>query len=54
MQKIKKIVDLSHELKNGTVVYPGDPVVDITVATVKERCLCREAGPLAWNPCLPV
>ena len=37
MQKIKKIVDLSHELKNGTVVYPGDPVVDITVATVKEK-----------------
>lgn len=36
MQKIKKIVDLSHELRNGTVVYPGDPVVDITVATTKE------------------
>lgn len=37
MQKIKKIVDLSHELKNGTVVYPGDPVVDITVATLKKK-----------------
>lgn len=37
MQKIRKITDLSHELKNGTVVYPGDPVVDITVATTLEQ-----------------
>ena len=37
MQKIRKITDLSHELKNGTVVYPGDPVVDISVATTLEQ-----------------
>lgn len=37
MMKIRKIVDLSHELKNGTVVYPGDPIVDISVATALEQ-----------------
>ena len=37
MQKIKKIVDLSHDLTNGTVVYPGDPEPDITVATTVEN-----------------
>lgn len=36
MKKIKKIVDLSHPLQNGTVVYPGDPKPDITVATTLE------------------
>lgn len=36
MKKIKKIVDLSHPLQNGTVVYPGDPEPDITVATTLE------------------
>lgn len=37
MRKIRKIVDLSHPLKNGTVVYPGDPIVDITVATTLDK-----------------
>ncbi len=37
MQKIKKIVDLSHNLANGTVVYPGDPEPDIAVATTLEK-----------------
>ena len=36
MRKIRKIVDLSHQLQNGTVVYPGDPEPDITVATTLE------------------
>lgn len=31
--KIKKIVDLSHSLNNNTVVYPGDPIPKIEVAT---------------------
>lgn len=29
-------MDLSHPLQNGTVVYPGDPEPDITVATTLE------------------
>ncbi|MBR0598395.1 cyclase family protein [Sinanaerobacter chloroacetimidivorans] len=37
MQKIKKIVDLTHNLTNGTVVYPGDPEPNITVATTLEK-----------------
>ena len=37
MMKIRKIVDLSHPLQNGTVVYPGDPEPDITVATTLEK-----------------
>ena len=37
MQKVKKIVDLSHVLNNSTVVYPGDPEPDITVATTLEK-----------------
>lgn len=37
MKKIYKIVDLSHPLQNGTVVYPGDPEPEITVATTLEK-----------------
>lgn len=37
MKKIRKIVDLSHRLENTTVVYPGDPEPNITVATTLER-----------------
>ena len=37
MKKIHKIIDLSHPLQNGTVVYPGDPKPDITVATTLEK-----------------
>lgn len=36
MPEIRKIVDLSHEVRNGTVVYPGDPEVEITTATTLE------------------
>lgn len=37
MPRVNKIVDLSHCLQNGTVVYPGDPVVNITTATTIEK-----------------
>lgn len=37
MLKVNKIVDLSHTLQNGTVVYPGDPVVNIFTATTKKK-----------------
>jgi kynurenine formamidase len=37
MIKIKKIVDLSHELTVNTPVYPGDPVPNISVATTIEN-----------------
>ncbi len=37
MKKIHRIIDLSHPLQNGTVVYPGDPKPDITVATTLEK-----------------
>ena len=33
MRKIKKIVDLSHDLTANTPVYPGDPVPSFSVAT---------------------
>jgi len=37
MLKIKKIIDLSHELTPKTPVYPGDPVPSISVATTIEN-----------------
>lgn len=37
MQKIKKIVDLSHPLTADTPVYPGDPVPNFSVATTIEK-----------------
>jgi kynurenine formamidase len=37
MQRIKKIVDLSHALTANTPVYPGDPVPGISVATTIEK-----------------
>ena len=37
MRKIIKIVDLTHNLTNGTVVYPGDPEPNISVATTIEN-----------------
>jgi len=37
MLKIKKIVDLSHELTAQTPVYPGDPVPGFSVATTIEK-----------------
>jgi len=33
MRKIKKIVDLSHDLTANTPVYPGDPIPSFSVAT---------------------
>ena len=37
MLKIKKIVDLSHELTANTPIYPGDPVPNFSVATTIEN-----------------
>ncbi len=37
MRKIKKIVDLSHDLTANTPVYPGDPVPNFSVATTIEN-----------------
>ena len=36
MPRVNKIVDLSHALQNGTVVYPGDPIVQVSTATTVE------------------
>lgn len=33
MWQIKRIVDLSHPLSNGLMVYPGDPVPYVSIAT---------------------
>lgn len=37
MRKIKKIVDLSHDLTANTPVYPGDPVPSFSVATTLDN-----------------
>jgi kynurenine formamidase len=37
MRKIKKIVDLSHDLTANTPVYPGDPLPSFSVATTVDN-----------------
>lgn len=37
MQKVIKVVDLSHPLTADTPVYPGDPIPDFSIATTIEK-----------------
>ena len=36
-----KIIDLSHDIKNGMMIYPGDPEIAITEGLTHERDYCH-------------
>ena len=35
------IIDLTHEIKNGMMIYPGDPEISITEGLIHERDFCH-------------